>query len=198
MQFIPEIQLLRPGRIRSLGRGWRLAAFAASVAAAAMISMALPGTASATVAGVTSDTPVVTIYLTNAPSYCADVKDDNNTPGTTVWLYQCSQSKMDRWLEFSGLECGTGGQYICDEFVDAANYNVCLGLNAARYAILVNCGPNGAGDPADGLWIPNSGNNLRNFEWATLGDLAAPTTTPTARLYGENLSEGGWHQWSGY
>jgi hypothetical protein len=188
-----------PARIRSLRHGRRVATiFAASVAAAAMVVVALPGNASAAVSRVRSDTPVVVIHLTNASSYCADVKNDNNTDGATVWLYKCSQSNMDQWLELGGIECGTGGEYICDEFIDAKNYNVCLGLNAARYAVLVNCGPNGAGDPADGLWIPNSDNNLRNFEWGTLGDLAAANATATSRLYGENLSEGGWHEWSGY
>jgi hypothetical protein len=118
---------------------------AAALAAVTMMAVLGPAGASsaAPVPSPTPDTTNVTIHLTNAKSYCAAVKNDNNHAGATIWLYKCAHAKADHWYEHDSVQCGISGQNICSYFVDTKNFgdhSVCLGMNGARKVVLQGCG----------------------------------------------------------
>lgn len=152
-------------------------------------------------AAVTPDTPPpFTIHLTNASSYCIDVKNDNNQAGAAVWLYKCSQAKSDHWNEFE-YECpGQEGQPQCFVLVDAANTNLCFGLTDNRTADLQNCGNHGDLPSNYAVWNAVANHGLRDTGWGVEGDLWSPTATSKATLYGEDRTAGGggWWEWSGF
>jgi hypothetical protein len=127
----------RPERARKTGRPTRVivAALAALSSAFAIVGLAVPASAAPSIS-----TPVVKVYLTFAPRYCADVKNDNNEAGALVWLYKCSQSKSDKWQEYQQECMGQEGQPQCFDFVDLQNDQLCLGLNNHRVAVLQKCG----------------------------------------------------------
>ena len=194
-----RLWLERIGLRRS--RRW-LAVFAAPVAITTMTVLAPAGAASAAQAApLMPDVPNVTIYLTNASSYCADVKDSNNVSGTTIWLYKCAQGKSEHWYEIDGVDCGTSGQYICSYFIDVRNTSVCLGMNGSRNVVLQGCGSNGNGYRTSELWITDTGseNGWRNFDWGSNGDLAVASDKQGDKLYGTNASAGCggcWYHWT--
>jgi len=186
---------------RSRKRRWRLAIFAALVTITTLASLGSAGAASAASARLAApDVPNVTIYLTNASSYCADVKDSVNSAGTAIWLYKCSGGKSEHWYEFGDVECGNGGQDICSYFVDTRNKNVCLGMNGARNVVLQGCGPNGAGYTTSELWILDTGTERgwRNFGWGPNGDLAVASDKQGDLLFGTDASAGCgcWYHWT--
>lgn len=153
-------------------------------------------------AAVRPDLPVVTIHLAHAPSYCVDVKNSKNVANATLWLYSCSQSKSDHWYELNGVACGPAGG-SCDVFLDTKNDSLCLGLNAAKNAVLLGNCHTAAGPPALGTWVPGvlPPNGLRNENWGPAGELATPTDKSGERLYGADLTGGCggcWANWSGY
>jgi hypothetical protein len=183
-------------------RRWWLAVLAALVAITTMASLGSGGAASAAPAGSAApDVPNVTVYLTNASSYCLDVKDSVNSAGTAIWLYKCSGGKSEHWYEFGGVECGNGGEYICSYFEDTRNENVCLGMNGSRDVVLQGCGPNGADYTSSELWIEDTGteDGWRNFAWGPNGDLAVASDKQGDLLYGTDASAGCggcWFRWT--
>jgi hypothetical protein len=205
MRVRPDITRLSDGSRRSRGRR-RLAVFAASVAITTMSAfLSAGGAAAAPAAPLIPDTPNVTIFLKNSPSFCADIKNDNNHAGATIWLYKCSQSKSDHWYEIDGVDCGTTGQFICSYFIDVQNYganSVCLGMTGARNVVLQTCGNNGNEYLTSELWIQDTGseNGWRNYNWGPSGDLAVASNTATDPLFGVDAGGGGgcqcWYRWS--
>jgi hypothetical protein len=187
----------RPGRACKTVRPRTVivAALVALGSALAIIGLAVPASASPS-----TSTPVVKIYLTFAPRYCADVKDDNNSAGELVWLYKCSQSKSDEWQEYQQECIGQEGQPQCFDFVDVRNDQLCLGLDNHRVAVLQKCGYGGDNAPYSSIWGPTAKNGLRNNKWGTEGNLWTPRASNTSKLYGEDEDAGGpgWWQWSGY
>jgi hypothetical protein len=181
-----------------------LAVLAATIAVLATITgYAGPASASPS-GGIQPDTPVVTVHLTNASTYCADVKNDNNHAGAAVWLYKCSQSQSYHWYELA-TECpGELGQPQCFVLVDKANDTLCLGLGFhaadARKAGLQNCGDGGDQPSGFAIWNAVAKNGLRNTGWGTEGDLVTATATSSAAIFGADRAAGGggWWQWSGY
>ena len=122
-------------RIRSL-----VALVASMALATGMLSGGLglgaPGTASAAT-GITPATGI-TICLTNASSYCADIKDGHNTSGTRIWLWNKSGAGDDHWIQQT-VSCNIG---TCFVFKDALNTNLCLSDPPGTSAIeLYGCGP---------------------------------------------------------
>jgi hypothetical protein len=162
------------------------------------------GRSTGNVAGVAAAPSVdanVTIHLTNSSTLCADVKNDNNNAGAAIWLYSCAQGKSVHWNTISGRQCGTSGQFICSVFVDAKNTSICLGLNAARNAVLQNCGPDGINAPYQSQWIVDTGpeNGWRSFAWGGLGDLVVASNKQGDLLYGTDVTAGCggcWYHWS--
>jgi hypothetical protein len=201
MQVRTGVRWLWHKNRRPRPRGSWLAVLPALVAIATVTSLGSAGAASAAPPGSAApDVPNVTIYLTNASSYCADVKDSVNSAGTAIWLYKCSGGKSEHWYEFGDVECGNGGQDICSYFVDTRNENVCLGMNGARNVVLQGCGPNGAGYTTSELWILDTGTERgwRNFGWGPNGDLAVASDKQGDLLFGTDASAGCgcWYHWS--
>jgi hypothetical protein len=186
--------------IASRRRRSLLAVLAAPIAVLATI-IGTAGIASASPSRVTvPDTPVVTIHLTYASSYCVGVKNDNNHAGAAVWLYKCAQAKSDQWYE-SEYECPGGeGQPQCFVLVDRKNDQLCLGLNDVRAAVLQNCGYGGDLPSNFAVWNSTAQNGLRSTGWGVEGNLWTATDRNTAALSGQDRDAGGggWWQWSGY
>lgn len=158
-------------------------------------------------AGPASAAPVVTVCLTNAPGYCADVKDSKNVSGQPVWLYRASDGAKDyHWIEVvppcSDLDC-LCPMTNCIMFEDAQNPGLCMGLSSNLYGVsLMNCHlADGTGGTARAAWV-QLGNNLENFFLATQHDLSVNGPLYSGRyLYvAPHVSPGGnvWQQWSGY
>ncbi len=183
-------------RIGSRSRGRWLAVSAAASAAIAVMGLLVPaGAASA------AGTPNVTIFLTYAPTKCADVHNYDNNAGGIVDIYPCASAKNDHWLYVGGVNCtGSINEPICTEFIDAKNTSVCLSMNGARNVVLQNCGTNGNLPPAGSLWLVDTGaeNGWRNLAWGANGDMAVANTTTNNPLYGVDASApcGCWFRWS--
>lgn len=127
------------------------------------------------------------VCLTNAPTQCADVKNDNNTAGTRIWLYPKSQGKSNQWILVSNPNCGAGA--ACNYFQDAANTNLCMtamGTGGANVE-LQNC------DDA-GSWYNEGGNLLGNGAFGERGNLEANSSATGYYLYANEA--GNWHQWN--
>jgi hypothetical protein len=192
MQVRPD---LTRRRRRSTGpralRRW-LAVFAVPVALATMAVLAPTGAASAA--------PNITIYLTNASSFCADVKDSVNKAGTPIWLYHCSQGKSEHWYDFGSQACDMSGQYICDVFIDTRNQSLCLGVNAARSAVLVS--GDSVNHPTTCEWVVDTGgeNGWRNAAWGAMGDLTVRGNVQGDLLFATETSNGDcpgcWWRWT--
>jgi hypothetical protein len=93
----------------------------------------------------------VTICLTSATSYCADVKDSRDVSGQPVWLYNSSQANDYHWIFVTGVNCVAGTN--CYNFKDAQNTSLCLSTTSGRSIVLGTC--NGG----RGSWY-SEGNNL--------------------------------------
>jgi hypothetical protein len=205
MQVQPDITRRgHEGRRSRRHRRW-LAVSTVSVAISIMAVLGSAGAASAASGPrLMPDTPKVTISLTNAPSYCAAVKNDNNTSGATIWLYKCAQANSYHWYEIDGVECGIGGQNICSVFIDvptAGAHSLCLGMNSARNVVLQGCGNNGNSATTSEEWIQDTGgeNGWRNFTWGPNGDLAVAAATNTDKLDGVDATAGCggcWYRWT--
>jgi hypothetical protein len=174
-------------------RRW-LALFAAPIVISSLALVVQAGPASAA--------PNITIRLTNAPSYCADVKNSVNKAGTTIWLYKCSQGKSEHWLEIGGRACGVQQPNLCTEFIDARNTSLCLAMSSSHKVVLQGCGAGGGNPPARSLWIVHTGpeNGWRNFGESPSGDLAVASDKQGDPLVGVDVSAGGcngcWYHWS--
>lgn len=175
-----------------------VAALAALGPALAIIGLAAGPASAAPLA----DAPPITIHLTNASSYCVDVKNDNNSANNPVYLYKCSQAKSYKWDELEGVTCpGDPGPQDCLVFVDAQNTSVCFGLNDNRDAVLLGCGQGGALAPYRAVWVPSGTNGLVNTAFGTPeGSLWTPKDSNTSPLSGQDRQAGGpgWWQWSGF
>jgi hypothetical protein len=108
--------------------------------------------------------PVVTICLKDAPSYCADVKSNNNAVNETVWIW--SHGGDDLWYEVA-TPCGDGGcacpDTDCIEFEDVANPALCISATPSENATLQNC-QLAAGGSLGASWV-HLGDGLRNAFW---------------------------------
>lgn len=151
--------------------------------------------------------PVVTICLTNARSFCADVKNSNNTSNASIWLYRPQDGAKDyKWLEVP-VPC-TVFTCICDSadcisFEDVQSPTLCLAASPTGTSVqLINCHiADGEGGTARAAWI-HIGNNLENFFLGTNHDLTVNGPLFSGRyLYAaQHVSPGGalWQQWSGF
>jgi hypothetical protein len=193
-------------------RGWRasrgsprrrrLAVFAVPITICGL-AVALAGPASAAPAAPQiPNAPNITIFLTNATSYCADVKNSVNKAGTAIWLYKCSAGKSEHWYEIGGRACGVQQPTICTEFIDVRNTSLCLAMNANRNVVLQNCGVNGSGPPVQSLWVVHTGpeNGWRSAAWGGMGDLAVASDKQGDLLHGLDVSAGEcngcWYHWT--
>jgi len=166
-----------------------------------MAVLALAGGTSVAEAAPSIAIPNVTIFLTNASSYCADVKNSVNRSGTTIWLYKCSLGRSEHWFEVDGLECGNLGIFVCSVFVDTRNTSVCMSMNGARNVVLAGCGNHGNSYTTAEEWIMDTGpeDGWRNFNWGPNGDLAVARDRSGYKLYGTDASNGCggcWFRWS--
>jgi hypothetical protein len=198
VQVRPDVMRGQASR-GSWRRRW-LAVFAAPIAISSL-AVALAGPASAAPAAPQADAPNITIFLTNASSYCADVKNSVNKAGTTIWLYKCSLGKSEHWYEIGGEACGVDAPTICTEFVDVRNTSLCLAMNATRHVVLQGCGSNGENPPVQSLWVVHTGpeNGWRSAAWGPMGDLAVARDVQGDPLFGADASAGGcgcWYHWS--
>jgi hypothetical protein len=195
-----SLRFRRPERARKPHRPVMMLVAAVAALSPALAVMGIAGPASASPV-VTPDTPIVSIHLTNAKSYCVGVKNDNNHAGAGVWLYKCAQAKSHRWYEL-GYTCPGGfGQSQCMVFLDVKNTKVCFGLTASRTGTLLGCGQGGILPPYRAVWGPGAKNGLINTAFGTVeGSLWTAKAANKATLRGEDRQAGGggWWRWSGF
>lgn len=134
--------------------------------------------------------PDVTIYLTNAPSYCLNREGGGNSSGTTVFLYACSGGN-NHWYEVPAvnndwLACMADG---CVSFEDYWNTSECLGVNNNYYATLGSCNAEAQ------VWIDGPTTELHNAAWGYM--LVTPNDTNRSPVL-LNQTAIDWHQWSGW
>ncbi|HEY1616562.1 MAG TPA: hypothetical protein VGG25_03040 [Streptosporangiaceae bacterium] len=129
----------------------------------------------------------ITVCLTNASTQCADVKDDSNTAGTRIWLYDKSDANSYKWVEASDSGCDAG--VACFYLEDAQNTNLCLtatGTDGAEVK-LENC--NDAGS-----WYNEGANELGNGAYGANATLITNGSANEDYLYASRT--GNWHQWN--
>jgi hypothetical protein len=95
----------------------------------------------------------ITICLTYASSYCADVKDGYNVSGQPIWLY--ANGRDDHWYLITGVTCIAGSN--CYEFEDAQRPSLCLSATTHNRNIVL-----GACNGGLGSWYPEGGGYLGN------------------------------------
>jgi hypothetical protein len=173
----------------SLGAFTVLATATFSVPALASAASAAPRSATAKAAPATAKD--VTLCLTNSRSYCADVKNDSNVSGQTVWLYKSSQAKDYHWIEYSETcPLGTPGGMSCVGFADAARSSLCMGMNSSKNVVLMSC------NAMEAAWALNSANHLRNATWGPAGLLTVGSNANGQKLFGAYAGTA-WQKWSG-
>lgn len=130
----------------------------------------------------------VTISLTNASSFCVDVKDSVDHRGQTIWLYSCSGARDDKWIQVPAT-CN----YVpspCFAFEDAQNTSLCMNMPVADgYITLQPC------SAQTSAWFISGGNDwLADSAWG--GGIVATVASNVSGdpLFGEDLHHG-WQQW---
>lgn len=157
-------------------------------------------------AGPASAAPEIAFCLTNAPTYCADVMNSNNTSGASIWLYRTNDGAKDyKWLEVP-VPCNDTycicTQNACVEFEDVQNQNLCLGIRADREAIvLVGCElDNLQGGTQRAAWYPLGGNNWASPYMGAIGLLTVNGPLQDGRYLfpAPHVNPGTkeWQQWS--
>jgi hypothetical protein len=181
--------------IRKRLRALSLSGFTLMVAAAASLAVLAPAASAAPRSAAARTAPAavkdVTLCLTNSRSYCADVKNDSNVSGQTVWLYKSSQAKDYHWIEYSETcPLGTPGGMSCVGFADAAHSSLCMGMNASKNVVLMSC------SAMEAAWALNSNNHLRNATWGPAGLLTVGSNSNGQKLFGAYAGTA-WQKWSG-
>lgn len=156
-----------------------------------MFATGLMPVASASASAQPAAVTKVTICLTNSSSFCADVKNDSNTSGQTVWLYSSSKAKSYHWERYA-VQCPLQlpGSLNCLAFQDDQTTNLCMGDNGAKNIVLMSC------SAAEAAWVLNANNHLRNASWGPQGDLTVASNKSTEPLY-STYPGSGWQQWNG-
>jgi hypothetical protein len=131
----------------------------------------------------------VTVWLTNASSFCADVKNSNNHAGATVWLYSCSASHDDKWVEVPA-SCPLVPS-PCFSFQDAQARSLCMDMPVADgYITLQSC------SGVTAAWFIAGANEwLADAAWGGGIVATAASTVSGDPLFGEALHNG-WQQWN--
>jgi hypothetical protein len=147
--------------------------------------------------------PEITICLTNAPQFCADVQNGSNTSGTPIWLYRPQDGASDyQWLEVP-VSCGiiqcveACAVANCIAFEDAQSPGLCLAESPSQGTELISCQISEGGTQR-ALWIQN-GTHLRNvysgYDLTVTGPLYDKRYLYEAPTVGSGGNE--WQQWSG-
>jgi hypothetical protein len=139
---------------------------------------------------VASAWPDVTIYLTNAPSYCVARAGGNNSSGATVYLNACSAGQ-NHWYEITAtpnnfLQCASEQ---CITFHDYWNQNVCFGINNN------NVGVDGSCNAEQQMWINSNSTELHNAFWGGMLVTGSDSSGSALHTSGQPID---WHQWSGW
>lgn len=157
-------------------------------------------------AGPASAQPDITLCLTNAPTFCADVKNANNTSGASILLYRPQDGAKDyHWLAVP-INC-TDAYCLCPTvdcvaFEDAQNPNLCLGVaQSLRAVVLVGCEIlNDQGGTQRAAWYYLGGNNWANRDMGAQGLLTVNGPLADGRYLfpAPHVNPGGatWQQWS--
>src|SRR5215471_7403816 len=122
-----------PRRLISLASGVLIAG---SMLTGVTVAAAAPAPAPA------SAVPLVTICLSNARQFCADVKDSINQLSQPIWLWRPADGAGDyHWYQVT-ITCGGGQGGTCYNFEDAQNTSLCLeGPGVTGHGLFLgNCG----------------------------------------------------------
>jgi len=167
------------------------AAAAPAAAPAAAAPAAAPAAAvSAAPVRLRPDLPIVTICLTYARAYCADVKNDRHVSGQPIWIYKASAAKAYHFYDVD-VNCPSTGVPGCAEFVDVKNTALCIGVVNNRNVVLQGCNAYAA------EWVIVA-KGTHYVHWANGPEFL----TVSAPIAGRQLSinykgAGGWQQWTG-
>lgn len=161
---------------------------ASSVLAAVVVGTASPASAA----------PEITICLTNASQFCADVEDSVNRSGQPLWLYSPAAGAHDyHWYEVS-YSCAPG---TCYKFEDAQDTSLCIYAPSvtAGQVRLGNCGA------SEAQWYASCfqyQNHLVSMNLGPFGALTVFGPLYNGRfLYAQQcVGSGGatWQAWSGW
>jgi hypothetical protein len=124
-----------------------------------------------------------TVCLLNASQWCADVKGNSNTAGTSVWLE--NNGADDQWIVKPDPSCTQGGCYYIE---DAQNTALCMsatGTNGA-HVNLAKCSESGS-------WYNRGNNDVGNAFYGEAGDLYTNAAGAGYYLY---AGTGQWQRWS--
>ena len=186
-------------------RSWLLAAVvtvgliapAAPVAAASVAAPAAAASVSARHVAAASVSarrvPVVTICLTYARSWCADVAHDRNVSGEPVWIWNARGARDDHWYVV-GVACPDpiGQGTNCVQFADVRNPALCIGIVNNRNAVLQSCSAYAS------EWFQESNAGPHYIRWANAQEyLTASRPGNGQPIFMNYLHAGGWQQWSG-
>jgi hypothetical protein len=151
-----------------------------------------------------SAAPEITICLTSAPQFCADVQNGDNTSGSAaIWLYRPQDGASDyHWLEVP-VGCSLNGCINacavanCIAFEDAQAPTLCLAASQSQGADLISCHLV-EGGTARALWIQN-GTHLRNVFWGEDLTVTGPLFDKRYLYEAPTVASGGneWQQWNG-
>jgi hypothetical protein len=129
----------------------------------------------------------ITICLTYASSYCADVKDSDNVSGQPIWLYKNGGDY--HWDLVTGISCVAGSN--CYNFEDAQHPSLCLTSTVGRSIVL------GACNGGRGSWYPEGGNLYGNGGYGANYTLMVKSDTDGSLLTALPAHESGyWEQWT--
>jgi len=129
----------------------------------------------------------ITICLTYASGYCADVKDSDNVAGQPIWLYHPGNDY--HWLLVTGVTCVAGTN--CYQFEDAQKPTLCLSTTVGRSIVLGTC--NGG----TGSWYPEGGGYYGNGGYGATYTLMVHTDTDGALLTAlPSGTVGYWKRWT--
>jgi hypothetical protein len=169
-------------------RSWLLTA-AAALSLAGGIAAAAPA-AAAPAATVRPDLPVVTICLTYARAWCADVKNDRNVSGQPIWLYKASAAKAYHFYDVD-VNCPSTGVPGCAEFVDVKNPAMCIAVRNNRNVVLLGCNAYAA------EWVIVA-KGSHYVHWANGPEYLTVSAPVAGRQLSINYKHGGgWQQWTG-
>jgi hypothetical protein len=183
--LIVQVSTIRRKSRRPMKKSWLLTAMAAL-----SLVGSVAATAPAAAAAVRPDVPVVTICLTYARSFCADVKNARNVSGQPIWLFKASGAKDYHFYDVN-VNCPLTGVPGCAEFVDVKNTALCIGVRNNRNVVLLGCNAFAA------EWVQVA-QGVHYIHWANQVEYLTVSSPVNRKLLTINFKHaGGWQQWTG-
>jgi len=155
----------------------------------------------AAVAGTVAPSPAkaattVQLKLTNAPTNCVDVTNNDHVSGETLNLWNCSTGGSGTWNLITGIDCIEKTHTNCFEFQDPHNTKLCIGtpIDSDDYLILQTCG----GTDSTTSWYPEGSGHIGSGAYGashTMASYGIGNGAPMAEMIAP-VPFGYWWTWS--